>query len=390
MSIWERCTLRTLPHDFLIQYANQCEGAPLSSAQEEVFLLRFAEDRSYDDIAKQIAERQSETGEPTEDALRKMKAAVLKRMGGVYDAFRISGQHRGKEKLLWNKLYSLWHETQFPEESEPSGDRQNSLKLGKSDPILNAAPLGEVIAEMQQLKEQLENGEALGRQVQKNDADAERLWSLLEAKLFDGAVSELIVLLHRAIGAIAITSGETKISLLSKIISQVALNIKPNDDSEVKSEQNEYSSKLPFQELEKSQDKAFNKGVFLTSLVAAEVAKRIGRRIVGFAQQPQKLFKLIAALGRAARKLFELHRKVEQIHRAYPQDFHKDQCHQQPDNQLLRLWHSSEDLFFGGILTDFVRSLIGILETLVALGYRNRLEILRYSVDWMIIILKTI
>lgn len=362
----------------------------MTSAQEEVFLLRFAEDRSYDDIAKQIAERQSETGEPTEDELRKMKAAVLKRMGGVYDAFRISGQHRGKEKLLWNKLYSLWRETQFPEESESNSDRQNSLKLGKSDPILNAAPLMAVIAAMQQLKEQLENGEELSRQVQKNDADAKRLWSLVEARLFDGAVSELIVLLHRAIGAIAITSGETNISLLSKIISQVALNIKPNDDSETKSEQNEYSYQSPVQEIEKSQAKAFNKGVFLTSLVAAEVAKRIGRRIVGFAQHPQKLFELIAALGRAARKLFELHRKVEQIHRAYPRDFHKDQFHQQSDNHLLRLWHSSEDLFFGGILADFVRALIGILETLVALGYRNRLEILRYSVDWLIITLKTI
>jgi LuxR family glucitol operon transcriptional activator len=71
-----------LPRDFLIQMAHKHE---LSQPQEAVFLLRFADGQSYQEIAAQ---------------LNTSPAACLKRMGEVYNKFKVSGGHRGKENRL--------------------------------------------------------------------------------------------------------------------------------------------------------------------------------------------------------------------------------------------------------------------------------------------------
>lgn len=67
---------------FLVQMAHSRE---LSPEQEEVFLLRFAENLDYEQIATQL---QTSPG------------ACLKRMGQVYNKFGISGLNRGKENRL--------------------------------------------------------------------------------------------------------------------------------------------------------------------------------------------------------------------------------------------------------------------------------------------------
>jgi tetratricopeptide (TPR) repeat protein len=71
-----------LPRNFLTQMAHEHE---LSLEQEEVFLMRMADGRSYEQIA-------SEVGTSAD--------ACLKRMGQVYQKFDISGNSRGKENKL--------------------------------------------------------------------------------------------------------------------------------------------------------------------------------------------------------------------------------------------------------------------------------------------------
>ena len=76
--------------EFLTQIAHQHQ---LSPDQERVFLLRFAEDQDYEDIAEQV-----ETS----------KGACLKRMGQVYKKFGIEGGTRGKESELRAFLDQRW------------------------------------------------------------------------------------------------------------------------------------------------------------------------------------------------------------------------------------------------------------------------------------------
>ncbi len=71
-----------LPRDFLAEMAHDRE---LSKEQEEVFLLRLAEGKSYQEIASQ---------------LKTSPDACLKRMGQVYNKFNVSGSSRGKENRL--------------------------------------------------------------------------------------------------------------------------------------------------------------------------------------------------------------------------------------------------------------------------------------------------
>ncbi|NMG18325.1 NB-ARC domain-containing protein [Brasilonema bromeliae] len=71
-----------LPRDFLAQMARNYE---LSKDQEEVFLLRYGEELNYYDIAKK---------------LNTSEGACLKRMGQVYNKFKVSGSSRGKENRL--------------------------------------------------------------------------------------------------------------------------------------------------------------------------------------------------------------------------------------------------------------------------------------------------
>ncbi|HEY9596252.1 MAG TPA: RNA polymerase subunit sigma-24, partial [Cyanophyceae cyanobacterium] len=71
-----------LPRDFLAQMAHDHE---LSKEQEDVFLLRLADGKSYSKIAAE---------------LKTSPDACLKRMGQVYNKFNVSGSSRGKENRL--------------------------------------------------------------------------------------------------------------------------------------------------------------------------------------------------------------------------------------------------------------------------------------------------
>jgi len=83
------------PPDFLTQIAREHE---LSPEQEQVFVMRVGDGRSYDEIAQQ---------------LNTSADACLKRMGLVYKKLNISGHSRGKENrlrsVLTNKL-EQWQE----------------------------------------------------------------------------------------------------------------------------------------------------------------------------------------------------------------------------------------------------------------------------------------
>lgn len=94
----------------------------LSPDQERVFLLRFAEDKEYEDIAERV-----ETS----------KGACLKRMGQVYKKFGIEGETRGKESGLRAFLDEQWQRNRAsviasvelnPLESSESGQRQAEPK----------------------------------------------------------------------------------------------------------------------------------------------------------------------------------------------------------------------------------------------------------------------
>ncbi len=82
-----------LPRQFLIQMARAYQ---LSPDQEEVFLLRLADQKEYDTIA---------------DKLKTSKGACLKRMGQVYNKFGFGGLTRGKENRLRNYLIELYQQS---------------------------------------------------------------------------------------------------------------------------------------------------------------------------------------------------------------------------------------------------------------------------------------
>lgn len=85
--------------DFLAQMARDHE---LSKEQEDVFLLRLADSKSYQEIANQL--------ETSPDA-------CLKRMGQVYNKFKVSGSSRGKENRLRSFLIDqLQQRTETPPE----------------------------------------------------------------------------------------------------------------------------------------------------------------------------------------------------------------------------------------------------------------------------------
>ncbi len=80
------------PNDFLTEMAHKHE---LSQDQEEVFLLRMGNGRSYDEIAKELGTSAD---------------ACLKRMGQVYKKFNVSGSSRGKENRLRIFLSNQWEQ----------------------------------------------------------------------------------------------------------------------------------------------------------------------------------------------------------------------------------------------------------------------------------------
>jgi DNA-binding CsgD family transcriptional regulator len=71
-----------LLHDFLIEMAHNHE---LSLSQEQILILRLAEEKDYEEIAAQ---------------LRTSPGACLKQMGHIYKKFGVSGSYRGKENRL--------------------------------------------------------------------------------------------------------------------------------------------------------------------------------------------------------------------------------------------------------------------------------------------------
>ena len=70
------------PHNFLSQIAHEHE---LSPEQEQVFLMRMGDEKSYEEIAEQ---------------LNTSADACLKRMGQVYKKLNVIGNSRGKENKL--------------------------------------------------------------------------------------------------------------------------------------------------------------------------------------------------------------------------------------------------------------------------------------------------
>ncbi|HEY9834088.1 MAG TPA: NB-ARC domain-containing protein [Stenomitos sp.] len=89
-----------LPRDFLTQMAQKHE---LSPEQTEVFLRRYAQEKSYQKIATE---------------LQTSPDACLKRMGQVYNKFKVSGSSRGKENRLRNFLINQLEQVQ-KETAEP-------------------------------------------------------------------------------------------------------------------------------------------------------------------------------------------------------------------------------------------------------------------------------
>jgi ATP-dependent Clp protease ATP-binding subunit ClpA len=111
-----------LARDFLAQMARECE---LSKEQQEVFLLRYGEELSYE----QIAER-----------LKTSQGACLKRMGQVYNKFKVSGNSRGKETRLRNSLIKQFQQI-APQETSPLQLLQpgkNKQRTGSPTPLLQA------------------------------------------------------------------------------------------------------------------------------------------------------------------------------------------------------------------------------------------------------------
>ncbi|HEY9709291.1 MAG TPA: NB-ARC domain-containing protein, partial [Oculatellaceae cyanobacterium] len=113
--------------DFLAQMARDHE---LSKEQEDVFLLRLAEGKSYQEIANQ---------------LKTSPDACLKRMGQVYNKFKVSGSSRGKENRLRNFLINqLQRVTEKPPEAMKSGltDAAPQSATNDSEAIGEKPPFG--------------------------------------------------------------------------------------------------------------------------------------------------------------------------------------------------------------------------------------------------------
>lgn len=101
--------LKRLPRELLLEMSQKYE---LSLEQEEVFLLRMGEHKSYEAIAEQIGNTSP--------------GACLKRMGMVYHKMNITGSSRGKELKLrrflieeWEKINARLQNTPTPPKPEP-------------------------------------------------------------------------------------------------------------------------------------------------------------------------------------------------------------------------------------------------------------------------------
>jgi LuxR family glucitol operon transcriptional activator len=122
----EEGILIMLPSDFLAQMAHEHE---LSKEQEDVFLLRYGEGKSYQEIATQ---------------LKTSPDACLKRMGQVYNKFNVSGSSRGKEnRLRIFLLNQLQQATDAPSEATPtasSDEKTQQRAIADSEVIGGQVP----------------------------------------------------------------------------------------------------------------------------------------------------------------------------------------------------------------------------------------------------------
>lgn len=111
-----------LPRNFLAQMAHDYA---LSKEQEAVFLLRYGEQLSYQAIAVQ---------------LQTSPDACLKRMGQIYNKFKVSGNSRGKENrlrfFLTNQLQQI---TAAPEAEPPPVALADSEVIGGISVLVTAA-----------------------------------------------------------------------------------------------------------------------------------------------------------------------------------------------------------------------------------------------------------
>ena len=103
-----------LPTDFLTEMAHNQE---LSRDQEEVFLLRMGEGKSYEEIASEL--------DTSADA-------CLKRMGQVYKKFNVSGSSRGKENRLRIFLSNQWEQRKAKISAENSQELPVSQETDSS------------------------------------------------------------------------------------------------------------------------------------------------------------------------------------------------------------------------------------------------------------------
>jgi LuxR family glucitol operon transcriptional activator len=93
------------PTDFLTEMAHNHE---LSRDQEEVFLLRMGEGKSYEEIASELSTSAD---------------ACLKRMGQVYKKFNVSGSSRGKENRLRIFISNQWQQRKDRKTSEDDSEQ---------------------------------------------------------------------------------------------------------------------------------------------------------------------------------------------------------------------------------------------------------------------------
>ena len=108
-------TLRILPEEYLRQKAEQHE---LSSAQTDVFLLRFNKGFSNQEIADCLG--------------LKTRNVVAKRMSVVYEKFQVNGDTKGKEDNLWKILLDQYtsdaEQGKIYRGNEVEGGRQIALR----------------------------------------------------------------------------------------------------------------------------------------------------------------------------------------------------------------------------------------------------------------------
>lgn len=187
------------PRDFLAQMARDHE---LSKEQEDVFLLRLADGKSYQEISSQL--------ETSPDA-------CLKRMGQVYNKFKVSGSSRGKENRLRSFLFDqLQRVTQTPPVATKSAmaDELPQSALDNSELIGGRTRFGEIAST--RIYENLPNRDCtvfIGRQTE--------LTRLLELLSFDhsahlisvdgiGGVGKTTLVLEAAYHCLQASRGELR------------------------------------------------------------------------------------------------------------------------------------------------------------------------------------